>query len=366
MLYLIAACENSGSLSVISYIKVILQVIIIVVPSILLVMSAWNLFKIITNPNAESKEEVHKIIGRMLAIVTIYFIPLFVNLLASNLANAGIGVASTYSTCMEEANETTIAYYKAKEDADAALEEQSRKAEADKADKERKSIEEVREKARKENEKKAEEERKKQEEERRRRQQQNQQGNNNSSSSWNGTLIDGNAQSWKDVVWDPNDVTKISNLTAAQLKAVLNAKGGNATNFIPLVEAYITNEHTNQINALFFLSLHAIESGWVTSSVSRACNNLGGWKDFSNPSYVCARAPANESSTPYKYFQSKGDFVMNVGSSMHTNYLTPGGSHYNGPSVSGIIHDYNCGSQSEINSIISIANDLFNYVKQVV
>ena len=56
-------------------------------------MSAWNLFNIVTNPNAESKEEVHKIIGRMLAIVTIYFIPLFVNLLASNLANSGVGVA---------------------------------------------------------------------------------------------------------------------------------------------------------------------------------------------------------------------------------------------------------------------------------
>ena len=50
---------------------------------------------------------------------------------------------------------------------------------------------------------------------------------------------------------------------------------------------------------------------------------------------------------------------------MKTNYLTPGGSHYNGTSVSGIIHDYNNGSVSEINSINKIARDLFSHVSEV-
>ena len=183
--------------------------------------------------------------------------------------------------------------------------------------------------------------------------------------TWDGEVIEGTARTYKDVVWDPNDVTKISNLTSAQLSAILNAYGGNAKNFIPYAVNYVTVEQKYHINAFFFIALHAIESGWITSSVSNACNNLGGWKDFSNPSYVCARAPANEGYTPYKYFESKGAFIDYVGSSMQKNYLTPGGSHYNGPSVSGIIQDYNMGSVSEINSINKIAGDLFNHVSEV-
>ena len=183
--------------------------------------------------------------------------------------------------------------------------------------------------------------------------------------SWNGEVIEGNAQTYKDVVWDPNDVTKISNLTSAQLTAILNAYGGNAKNFIPYAVNYVTVEQKYHINLFFFISLHAIESGWITSSVSNTCNNLGGWKDFGNPSYVCARAPANEGSTPYRYFTSKGAFIDYVGNSMKTNYLTLGGSHYNGTSVSGIIHDYNNGSVSEINSINKIARELFSHVSEV-
>jgi len=183
--------------------------------------------------------------------------------------------------------------------------------------------------------------------------------------SWNGEVIEGTAQTYKDVVWDPNDVTRISNLNSTQLTAILNAYGGNAKNFIPYAVNYVTVEQKYHVNLFFFIALHAIESGWITSPVSNACNNLGGWKDFGNPSYVCARAPGNEGSTPYKYFTSKGAFIDYVGNSMKTNYLTPGGSHYNGPSVSGIIHDYNVGSVSEINSINQIARELFSHVSEV-
>ena len=183
--------------------------------------------------------------------------------------------------------------------------------------------------------------------------------------SWDGEVIEGTAQTYKDVVWDPNDVTRISNLNSTQLTAILNAYGGNAKNFIPYAVNYVTVEQKYHVNLFFFIALHAIESGWITSPVSNACNNLGGWKDFSNPSYVCARAPGNEGSTPYKYFSSKGAFIDYVGSSMKTNYLTPGGSHYNGPSVSGIIHDYNVGSVSEIYLINQIARGLFSHVSEV-
>ena len=361
MFLVLPACSNSNVLSTLSFFKTIISLILYIVPSILIVVSGFKLFKIVTSNDPDLKKGMGELVGKMIGFVAIFFIPMLVGLLTSILSESGIGVAKQYSSCLESATKENIAYYKEKEEAQALLEQEKAKVEKEKADKERKSVEKTREEARKENEKKAEEIKKKLEEEKKRRQQQG-----DSSGEWNGQVIDGTAQSWKDVVWDPNDVTKISNLTVEQLKAVLRSKGGNATNFIPLAEVYITNEHTNGINAIFFISLHAIESGWVTSGVSRACNNLGGWKDFGNPSYICARSPANEGSTPYKYFKSKGDFIMEVGASMHKHYLTPGGSHYHGPSVSGIIHDYNCGSQSEIQSINSIGNDLFSHVKKVV
>ena len=184
-------------------------------------------------------------------------------------------------------------------------------------------------------------------------------------SSSGGETIEGTAQTYKDVVWDSNNVTKRSNLTSDQLVKVLNAYGGNAKNFVPYASNYITAENKYNVNAFFLIALHAIESRWITSNVSKACNNLGGWKDFSHPSYVCARAPSNEGSTPYKYFNSKGEFIDYVANSLKNNYLTQGGSHYHGTSVSAIIQDYNVGSQSEIKLINQIASKMFSQTRSV-
>ncbi len=365
MFLVLKACQDYRFLSVLSYVKTVVNIMFYLVPAIAILFIGFRVAKIVMSGDPGNKDHIKPLVSKIIALVAVFFVPTLVSLLASLLSNSGIGVAVEYDACMEHATSEYISFYRAKEEAEDKVEEQKKAQENKVAEKERKKVDETREKARKENEKIAEEERKKQEAREAAEDAEDEDGDS-SSGEWNGELIDGTAQSWKDVVWDPNDVTKISNLTAAQLKKVLEAKGGNATNFIPLINAYITNEHTNKVNAIFFLSLHAIESGWVTSSVSNACNNLGGWKDFGNPSKVCARAPANEGSTPYKWFNSKGDFVMEVGSSMHKHYLTPGGSHYHGPSVRGIIHDYNCQSESEVQSIISIGNDLFSYVKRVV
>jgi len=364
MYLVLPACSNSNVLSTLSFVKTVIDFVLYLVPSILILVLGFKLFKIVTSSNPDLKKGMWDIIGKIIICVTIFFIPTLVALLTEILAESGVGVAKDYSYCLDSATNENIAFYKEKEETKVLIEQEKEKVEKKKADTERKTIEKTREKAREKNEKRAAEMKKKLEEEKKRKE--TPIGNSGNNESWNGTVVDGTAQSWKDVVWDPNDVTKISNLTVEQLKAVLNAKGGSARNFIPLAEAYITNEQTNHVNAIFFISLHAIESAWVTSSVSRSCNNLGGWKDFNNPSYVCARSPSNENSTPYRYFKTKEDFVLTVGASMHKNYLTPGGSHYHGPSVSGIIQDYNCGSQSEINSIKSIGNDLFSYVKKVV
>ena len=174
--------------------------------------------------------------------------------------------------------------------------------------------------------------------------------------------IDGTARQVGDVVWDPTDVTRISNLTSAQLIAILNAHGGKAKNFIPYASALITTEQKYHVNVFFLLGIEALESGWVTSNISRNCNNLGGVRESKNhPSNGCGR----NSGGGFAYFSSVNEFIDYHGSMLHNNYLTPGGSYYHGPTPSGVVVSYCPGCTSWPSSVTSIANSLFNHVSEV-
>ncbi|MBP5678960.1 MAG: glucosaminidase domain-containing protein [Bacilli bacterium] len=177
-----------------------------------------------------------------------------------------------------------------------------------------------------------------------------------------GETIDGTAQQYGDVVWDPNDVTKISNLTSAQLIAILNAHGGKAKNFIPYASTLITTEQKYHVNVFFLIGIEALESGWVTSAISRNCNNLGGVRESkAHPSNGCGRNAGGG----FAYFNSPNEFIDYHGSMLHTNYLTPGGKYYNGPTPSGVVVKYCPGCTSWPGSVTSIANSLFKHVKEV-
>lgn len=185
----------------------------------------------------------------------------------------------------------------------------------------------------------------------------------NRSGTFNGQVIEGNAQSYKDVVWDPNDVTKISHLTSAQLASILNAYGGNATNFAPFATGFVTAENKYQINALFLVALNALESGWYTSAISRGCNNLGGVCQTSDhPSNGCG----SNYNCAFGYYNSVAEYIDYQGNMLKNNYLTPGGSYYEGVSLSQVYSIHYCpGCYDAANQIQSIASGLFNKASSV-
>ena len=174
--------------------------------------------------------------------------------------------------------------------------------------------------------------------------------------------IDGTARQVGDVVWDPSNVTRISNLTSAQLIGVLNAHGGKAKNFIPYASALITAEQKYNVNVFFLIGIEALESGWVTSSISRNCNNLGGVCQSKNhPSNGCG----SNSNCAFAYFSSPNQFIDYHAKMLHENYLTPGGSYYHGTSPTAVVTDYCPGCSSWPSNVTSIANSLFNEVSKV-
>lgn len=178
-----------------------------------------------------------------------------------------------------------------------------------------------------------------------------------------GASIEGTAQTYKDVVWDPNNVTRISNLTSAQLIKILNAYGGNAKNLIPYAGNYITAENKYKVNVFFLIGLNALESGWGTSAIARSCNNLGGVCASSNhPSNGCG----SNYNCSFAKFNSVGDFIDYNASMLHTNYLTPGGSYYEGTGLNAVYTKHYCpGCTSAADSINTIATGLFNKTRSV-
>lgn len=174
--------------------------------------------------------------------------------------------------------------------------------------------------------------------------------------------IEGTAKKIGDVVWDSNDVTKISNLTSTQLIGILNAQGGNAKNFIPYASGIITAEHKHNVNAFFLIGVEALESGWITSQISQRCNNLGGvCASSAHPSNGCGR----NSNCSFAYFNSVNDFVDYHANMLSKNYLTPGGSYYHGKSPSAVVTNYCPGCSSWPGNVTSIANSLFSKVSSV-
>jgi len=188
-------------------------------------------------------------------------------------------------------------------------------------------------------------------------------GNKNkssSSSSSSSSSIEGSATKIGDVVWDPNDVTKISNLTSTQLVAILNKAGGSYKVFVPYASDLITAENKYGVNVFFLIGLEAMESGWMSSRISQNCNNLGGvCSSSSHPSNGCG----SNSNCSFAYFSSVKDFIDYHASFLKKSYLTPGAAYYSGVDIASVYTKHYCpGCTSGLNSMKSIANKLFNNV----
>ena len=308
-------CSAPELVPILLAVKKTLQLIGIIAPILLIIMASVHLFNLVRDP--DNKKALPKLRNSAIAAVVVFMVPVIVN-----AAMYAFGSKTTASSCWMKASEYSTA-----------------KTYIDTTDGKKKTIFTNPSEYEKGVKKKT------------------------PSGGYDGQTIEGTAQRVGDVVWDPNDVTKISNLTSTQLVGILNAHGGNAKNFIPYASGLITAEQKYHVNVFFLLGVEALESGWVTSNISRNCNNLGGVCQSSNhPSNGCG----SNSNCSFAYFSSVNEFIDYHGSMLHNNYLTPGGPYYHGTSPSAVVTNYCPGCTSWPGTVISIANGLFKHVASVV
>lgn len=298
-------------------VKNVLTIVQIFGPILLIIFASINITKMMMNP--EEKKGIKKIINQFLAAIILFFVPLLIDVLMNML-----GSNYKISACWKDATkpQSKTSYMKTTEKNEQTI--IPNPAEYEKGKKRPKT-----------------------------------QNNNNSNEETE--VIEGNAKQVGDVVWDSGDVTRISNLTSAQLIKILNSYGGNATNFVPYAQGLITAEQKYHVNVFFLLGIEAIESGWVTSSISRNCNNLGGVCESSeHPSNGCG----SNSNCSFAYFPSVNQFIDYHASMLNKNYLTPGGDFYHGKTPSAVVTDYCPGCSEWPSDVTKIADDLFSHVTE--
>lgn len=303
VLLTIEGCSSPALGVTLSILKRILGLIQLFVPIILIIAGVIHLIKLMSNP--EEKKSLTKVKNSVLAAIIVFIIPILMNIVMGLLDDT-----TTLSECWNnihiESGEPT--YVETDDTAKSGI-------------------------------------------------------YNGEYEPGNRVLIEGNAMQIGDVIWDSNDVTKISNLTSTQLVGILNAYGGNAKNFIPYASGLIAAEQKYSVNVFFLLGVEALESGWATSAISRSCHNLGGvCQTSSHPSNNCG----SNSNCSFAYFQSLNEFIDYHASMLHTNYLTLGGAYYHGTSPSAVVTNYCPGCDSWPSSVTSIANGLFSKVSSVI
>jgi beta-N-acetylglucosaminidase len=308
VLDIMSECSSDTMRTILYSVKNILSLIQIVAPIMLIIFATINIAQLMISPDDKKKKNTIK--NSFIAAAIIFFIPMLLNLVMNLM-----GSSSSFSDCWIHASKSNqnYKYMEIGEKKKNGL--FSNPNEYEKGKKQDK----------------------------------------NSSYYYDGEQIDGTAKQIGDVVWDPNDVTKISNLTTSQLIAALNAHGGKAKNFIPYASSLITAEHKYSVNVLFLIGIQANESGWITSRISQSCNNLGGVK--ANQYH-----PSNGCSSSFAYFSSVNEFIDYHARLLHDNYLTPGAAYYHGTSPTAVVKSYCPGCSSWAGTVTTIANSIFNDV----
>ena len=144
-------CEDSNALSAILLAKEIITIIKIVVPIILIIMCAVDLGKQAMNP--DKNKSYLKVIKRMIAAVSVFFIPTVVTLLLDMVGTQDY----TATACWTNANVATIESKRAQEKQEEEELIAARKAEQEQAAEEREELAAAREEIRKANLEKAQE-----------------------------------------------------------------------------------------------------------------------------------------------------------------------------------------------------------------
>ena len=141
--------------------------------------------------------------------------------------------------------------------------------------------------------------------------------------------------------FNPNDVSKLSNITVEDAKHMLEGTALYAD-----AKAYVKAEEKYHVNAVFLMGIAAHESAWGTSRRAREDNNLTGYGVTSDRAKGINKA-------------SKEEGLLTTAKTLHEKYLTPGGSYYEGTSVKAVNAHY-CVGNEWTNSVILDAYQLMN------
>lgn len=141
--------------------------------------------------------------------------------------------------------------------------------------------------------------------------------------------------------YSKDNVLTPSNVTAEELSSgLLYGLKRYAGCFVEMEEKY-------GINAIFLASVAALESGWCRTDIALNNNNLFGYK--------------NSNGNGFRYFSTKEESITTVAKHLRENYLTEGGTYFNGLSVADINIKY-CEQSSWTGKVNSIASGIIDRI----
>lgn len=146
---------------------------------------------------------------------------------------------------------------------------------------------------------------------------------------------------FKKIQFNPQDLTKPSNLTVEEIKFILRG-----TKLYDLAQDFYDAEQKYGVNSFFIIGLCAEESGWGTSRRAVFDNNLTGFGVYSNDSEGINSGTKREN-------------IMLTSKTLKNNYLTENGKFYNGTSIDAVSMRY-CKSDTWASKITNIGNNLIN------
>lgn len=147
-------------------------------------------------------------------------------------------------------------------------------------------------------------------------------------------------------IYNEENLLQESYVTTQQLKLITKETGLEG-----LEKYYIEAEKQTGVNAIYLLSLSAVESAWGTSNIYKEKGNLFGWKAYDkNPNYHAK---------DFTEYEDSG--ILNVAINLRVYYLTYDGKYYNGLSIKDVSKRY-CPYNSEnwCSMINSISNKIID------
>ena len=331
LINILDVCTEPEILKVILYIQIILKYVFFIVPIGLILMMGFDFFKNVTaGREEEMKKNLSLAIKRLILCVCMFFVPTIVSLVVDVVNDSIEDINIDYQSCLD--NTKYIDYYEKIADEEKAKEEEDLN-------------------------KKIEEQKKKKQEEEKIMITYSKSDTDNAggTGSNNGNLT-----------LDWSDVTKISNVSAANLKRALETSNkyyGKEARFAPYATTYVTLERQNSVNVFLLLGIHALESSWMGSTVTKQCNNLAGVKfAHQNGAHSCAISSEGDR---YAGWNSINSFLSYYVPWLKSNYLTVGGSYYKGKTPEAIVVSYCPGCSTWPSNVKSIGTGLYNQVKDL-